>query len=218
MLCGSTSEHPAAASVTAIEKTGVRDDFLSGMSSFYPLARFVHMSRPNRNFAPGFPAHVVHRGNDRQDIFKCTGDYLFLRKCLEETASAQGVEVHSYVLMTNHLHLLLTPKDSLAISKLMHSVMRRYVGYFNARYKRTGTLWEGRFHTTTIGSDFYLLACHRYIDNNPVRAGLVPRPEEYPWSSHRYYALDDPDSLVTPHQTVIALGADDAARRRASSF
>jgi REP-associated tyrosine transposase len=140
---------------------------------------------------------------------------MHFRKCLEESARAEGVDIHSYVFMTNHLHLLLTPKDPLSISKLMHSAVRRYVGYFNARYKRTGTLWEGRFHTTTIGSDFYLLACHRYIDNNPVRAGLVPRPELYPWSSHRFYALNHPDSLVIPHETVIALGRDDAARRRA---
>jgi putative transposase len=86
------------------------------------------MPRPNRDFVPGFPAHVVHRGNDRRDIFKCTGDYLFFRKCLDEAARTEGVEVHSYVLMTNHFHLLLTPKDALGISKLMHSAMRRYAG------------------------------------------------------------------------------------------
>ena len=117
--------------------------------------------------------------------------------------------------MTNHVHLLLTSPDSAGISKMMHSAIRRYAGYFNSRYQRTGTLWEGRFHSTTIASEFYLLGCHRYIDNNPVRAGMVDRPDQYLWSSHRHYTSDDPDSLVTPHESVIALAEDIHARRRA---
>lgn len=185
------------------------------MSSFFAEPRYTAMTRLNRSFIPGLPTHVVHRGNDRQDIFKCTGDYLFFRTCLGDAAKEYLIDVHSYVLMTNHVHLLMTPRDPFGISKAMHSAIRRYAGYFNTRYQRTGTLWEGRFHSAVIGSDFYLLACHRYIDNNPVRAGIVERPELYLWSSHRHYARDESDPLITPHPTVIDLAHDVSGRRRA---
>lgn len=173
------------------------------------------MTRLNRNFVPGLPAHVLHRGNDRQDIFKCTGDYMFFRSCLGKAALEFGVAVHGYVLMTNHVHLLMTPRDSVAISKAMHSAIRRYAGYFNTRYQRTGTLWEGRFHSAVIASDHYLFACHRYIDNNPVRAGMVERPDMYLWSSHRHYAAGEADTLLTPHPSILELARDSEVRKRA---
>ena len=123
--------------------------------------------------------------------------------------------IHAYVFMTNHVHLLLTPDDQCGVSNAMHSAARRYAGYYNNRYQRTGTLWEGRFHAAVVADDRYLLACHRYIDMNPVRAGLVDRPESYPWSSHRVYAAGDSNSLITPHQRVLSMGRDPSAQRQA---
>src|SRR5258708_29039886 len=168
-----------------------------------------------RNFLPDFPVHVVHRGNNRQRIFACDGDFLLFRRHLEEGAATFRISVHSYVFMSNHVHLLLTSPTVNGISKLVQCVARRYVGYFNSRYTRTGTLWEGRFHSTVIGNDAYLLACHRYIENNPVRAQMVANPEMYLWSSHRHYVTGVDDALVTPHPLVLSL-AQDASLRRAA--
>jgi putative transposase len=173
------------------------------------------MTRIARNFLPDFPVHVVHRRNNRQRIFTCDGDLLLFRRYLQESAATLRISVHSYVFMLNHVHLLLTPSTAQGISKLVQCVARRYVGYFNSRYSRTGTLWEGRYHSTIIGNDAYLLACHRYIDNNPVRARIVTDPEMYLWSSHRHYAIGALDPLVTPHQVVLSLGRDLRARRDA---
>jgi putative transposase len=173
------------------------------------------MTRAARNFIPDLPVHVVHRGNNRQRIFTRDGDYLLFRRYLEEGVSDLGICVHSYVLMSNHVHLLMTSPSVGGISKLVQCVARRYVGYFNSRYSRTGTLWEGRFHSSVIGNDFYLLACHRYIENNPVRAAMVAHPAMYPWSSHLHNACGNPDSLVTPHSAVMGLAAEIEARRRA---
>jgi putative transposase len=173
------------------------------------------MPRPPRHFVPGYPAHLVHRGNNRQDIFHCDGDFRFLWKCLKESSQDFEVAVHAYVMMSNHIHLLVTPRDASAVSKTMHCAARRYAGYYNNRYARTGTLWEGRFHAALIPTDRYLLACHRYIDLNPVRAGIVQGPELYPWSSHRAYRFGSVDPLVTPHTRVIAMGFEARARQAA---
>lgn len=121
--------------------------------------------------------------------------------------------VHAYVFMTNHIHLLVSALTAKGISEAMHSADRAYSGYFNARYERTGTLWEGRFHANAVETDYYLFACHRYIDMNPVRAQMVPHPDRYPWSSHRYHALGVGDSLVTPHPLITAMSEDDFGRR-----
>jgi putative transposase len=118
--------------------------------------------------------------------------------------------------MGNHVHLMLTPAEPVAISRALHSASRRYAGYFNARYQRTGTLWEGRFYAAIIPTERYLFACYRYIDMNPVRAGLVPRPELYTWSSHRFYAAGEPDALVTPHPAILEFSAD--SRRRHAAY
>lgn len=159
--------------------------------------------------------HLVHRGNNRQDIFHCEGDFGFLWKCLKESTEEFEVAVHAYVMMSNHIHLLLTPAEPLGVSKSLHSAARRYAGYYNNRYGRTGTLWEGRFHAALVPEDRYLLACHRYIDLNPVRAGLVPSPELYPWVSHRVYSCGAEDPLVTPHPRILAMGQDELRRREA---
>src|SRR6187402_430264 len=146
--------------------------------------------RPLRHFVPGLPVHLVHRGHNRQRIFHCTGDFLLFRRYLGEAAAEFHVAVHAYVLMTNHVHLLLSPeREGADISRAMQSAAIRYVGYYNKRYERSGTLWEGRFHSSIIQHDRYLLACHRYIDLNPVRARLTARPEDYVWSTHRHYAM-----------------------------
>jgi putative transposase len=125
------------------------------------------------------------------------------------------VAVNAYVFMSNHVHLLLTPGDPLAISRAMHSASRRYAGYFNHRYGRTGTLWEGRFHASLVTTDRYFLACHRYIDQNPLRAGLARVPELYPWSSYRFYALGEANSLITAHRAIELLGQSALSRRYA---
>lgn len=117
--------------------------------------------------------------------------------------------------MTNHVHLMLTPQSPGAISRAMHSASRQYARYFNARYQRTGTLWEGRFHSGIIRSERYVFACCRYIDLNPVRAGIVPRPELYDWSSHRFYAHGAPDDLVTPYPSILELSANPERRQAA---
>lgn len=174
-----------------------------------------NMSRQPRIFVPGLPAHLVHRGNDRQPIFSCDGDLLFFRECLRRAKDKYGVAIHGYVFMSNHVHLLATPQETDSISRFIQSAARRYVGYFNSRYERSGTLWEGRFHASVIKSDSYLLACHRYIDMNPVRAGMVAGPSGYPWSSHRHYSAGDQDALIDDHALVRGLASDDSTRQAA---
>ena len=173
------------------------------------------MARSPRLFVPGYPSHVTHRGNNRQRIFHCEGDYRFLWGCIKEATDEFQVAVNAYVFMGNHIHLLLTPGDPLAISRAMHSASRRYAGYFNHRYERTGTLWEGRFHASLVKTDHYFLGCHRYIDQNPVRAGLVRVPELHPWSSHRFYAFGEANPLITPHGAIALLGESELSRRYA---
>ncbi len=136
-------------------------------------------------------------------------------RCLKLAADRFDVRVNAYVFMTNHIHLLLTPLAAPAISRFMHFSARRYAGYFNERYGRTGSLWEGRFHSSLVADDTYFLACHRYIDLNPVRAGLAARADQYDWSSHRHYALGEKNELVTPHAAIQQLGEEDFRRREA---
>jgi putative transposase len=185
------------------------------MSSERAARRYAGMPRPLRNFVPGLPAHLVHRGNNRQPIFSCDADFLFFRACIDDALSRFDVALHSYVLMSNHVHLLMTPTTPGGISRAMQGAIRRYAGYFNARYGRTGTLWEGRFHAAVIEDDRYLLACHRYIDMNPVRAGIVRRPARYLWSSHRHLARGARDSIVRPHASIMALGKTEHDRHAA---
>jgi putative transposase len=174
------------------------------------------MARLPRLFAPDVPAHITVRGNDRQDIFRCDADRYFFRSTLKEACVQHGVVLHSYVFMTNHVHLLGTGATASSVPKAMQCIGRRYVGYFNSRHGRTGTLWEGRYRATLVDTDCYLLACQRYIDMNPVRAGLVAHPSEYAWSSYHHYATAIEDPLVITHSTVLALAQ--SAERRALAY
>ena len=131
------------------------------------------MARLPRYFVPGQPQHIILRGNNRQAIFSAEQDYLFFRDCLVEAARRFGLGVHAYVSMTHHVHLLATPNDVASIPKTLQSAGRRYVQYFNGTYGLSGTLWEGRYRATVIDSEPYLLTCMRYIEENPVRAGMV---------------------------------------------
>jgi putative transposase len=173
------------------------------------------MARLPRLTLPGYPHHVIQRGNNRQAIFATAADYRSLLELLEAQAKKYEVAVHAYVLMSNHFHLLATPQTADGLPKMMQAVGRSYVRYFNATQKRTGTLWEGRYKSTLIQSDRYLLACMAYIDLNPVRAGLVAQPQDYPWSSHLHYRGVRSDRLITPHALYWELGNTPFAREAA---
>jgi putative transposase len=159
--------------------------------------------------------HVILRGNNRQSIFEQTADYTTLLGLLDENARKFDIAVHAYVLMGNHFHLLLTPRTAEGLPQLMQAVGRRYVRYFNDSYQRSGTLWEGRYKSTVIQADRYLLACMAYMDLNPVRAGLTPHPRDYPWSSYAHYVGLRIDKLLTPHALVWSLGNTPFAREAA---
>lgn len=173
------------------------------------------MARLPRLTVPGYPHHLIQRGNNRQPIFATESDYEALLSMLEENARRLQVEVHAYVLMTNHFHLLATPAAQEGLPLLMQAVGRGYVRYFNQRQGRTGTLWEGRYRSTLIEADRYLLACMAYVDLNPVRAGVAPSARDYPWSSHRHYVGIRNERLVTPHPLYWSLGNTPFAREAA---
>ena len=173
------------------------------------------MARLPRLTLPGYPHHIIQRGNNRQPIFAATADYQVLLDLLDENARKFEVAIHAYVLMTNHFHLLATPQTTDGLPQMMQAVGRRYVRYFNDRQKRSGTLWEGRYRSTLIQTDRYLLACMAYIDLNPVRAGLVAQARDYPWSSHGHYIGQHLDKLVTPHPLYWELGNTPFAREAA---
>jgi putative transposase len=173
------------------------------------------MARLPRLTLAGYPHHIIQRGNNRQAIFASTADYEMLLGLLEESAKKFDVAIHSYVLMSNHFHLLATPKGVEGIPQMMQAVGRSYVRYFNNRQARTGTLWEGRYKSTLIQAERYLLACMVYIDLNPVRAGIAADPAEYPWSSHLHYVGRRVDKLVTPHPFYWELGNTPFARELA---
>lgn len=173
------------------------------------------MARLPRFVLPGQPQHVIQRGNNRQDIFDAEDDYRFYLEKLKEAADKHQCEIHAYVLMTNHVHLLVTPHLETSIGKMMQMLGRYYVQYYNYTYQRTGTLWEGRYKATLIDSEQYLLTCMRYIELNSVRASMVNHPAEYPWSSYHYHALGQADSLVTPHREYQRLGKTEVERQSA---
>ena len=172
------------------------------------------MARLPRYAAPGIPQHVIQRGNDRSALFAADSDYEFFHGCLRAACERYECQVHAYVLMTNHVHLLVTPTDASGPSRMMQSLGRRYVRYFNDRYRRTGTLWEGRYRSVPIRTDAHLLACSRYIELNPVRATMVGSPGEYEWSSFRCNAGGREDEIVQPHPLYLALGAGAATRQK----
>jgi putative transposase len=173
------------------------------------------MARLPRLTVPGYPHHVIQRGNNRQPIFAKTSDYEALLGLLADNASKFGVAVHAYVLMGNHFHLLVTPETEDGLPQLMQAVGRRYVRWFNDAQGRSGTLWEGRYKSTLVQTDLYFLTCMAYLDLNPVRAGIAEDPRDYPWSSHGHYVGLRTDRLITAHPLVWGLGNTPFAREAA---
>jgi putative transposase len=173
------------------------------------------MARLPRLTVPGYPHHVIQRGNNRQAIFATSADYEMLLSLLEQNGKKFSVDIHAYVLMTNHFHLLATPQTDTGLPQMMQAVGRSYVRYFNDLHARTGSLWEGRYRSTLIQTDRYLLACMAYIDLNPVRAGIVREAKEYAWSSHGHYIGLRDDKIVSPHSLFWVLGNTPFAREAA---
>lgn len=174
------------------------------------------MARLPRYVVPGQPQHIIQRGNNRQVIFAAEADYQFFRDALIEAANQHGLMIHAYVWMTNHIHLLATPLFEHSISKVFQSVGRKYVQYFNFTYKRSGTLWEGRYRATVVDSERYLLTVMRYIELNPVRAGMCQHPAEYTWSSYAFNALGIVGlntQWLQRHEEYLRLGVNGAERQ-----
>jgi putative transposase len=173
------------------------------------------MPRPSRLILPGVAVHVVQRGNNRVACFRHESDYLMYLANLRQLAEKYDCAVHAYCLMTNHVHLLMTPGAAGACTGLMRDLGQRYVQYFNRRHERTGTLWEGRFRSCIAESAQYVLGCYRYIELNAVRAGMVDHPTGYLWSSYAVNSGMRADPLITPHAEFTALAADPDSRHAA---
>ena len=165
------------------------------------------MPRHCRSILSGYPLHVRQRGINRETCFHEPGDYALFLGLLTELTPRSGCSVHAYVLMPNHVHLLLSPPQPACASWLMKNVCQRYAQVFNRRYSRTGSMWEGRFRSSAVDSHGYLMVCHQYIELNPVRARLVSAPHQYPWTSYRSNALGEPSLLLAPHERYRALGS-----------
>lgn len=173
------------------------------------------MPRPPRLDLPGVPQHVMVRGNNKSDMFFSDRDRRLFLRYLEEGLEKSHSALHAFVLMTNHVHLLTTGHQPGSISRLMQAIGRRYSRYVNRAYRRTGTLFEGRFKSTLVDTEPYLFTCMRYIELNPVRAGLAHAPIEYGWSSYPHNATGAPAWMLTPHEAYKGLGGDDESRARA---
>ncbi len=173
------------------------------------------MARRKRLYLSGYTYHVVHRGNNRQPVFAAPLDFIRYQDYLLDALLRYGVFCHAYVQMSNHVHLLLSPGCAAGISRVMSLVGNRYVQYFNYRYGRSGTLWEGRHRSCVIETDYHLWACHRYVELNPVRADMVPHPQAYYWSSHACNALGVHSELVAPHMLYRDLGSSNEQRCQA---
>ena len=173
------------------------------------------MPRRPRLVLPHIPLHLIQRGNNRQVCFVADEDYRFYLDWLAEYAGKTGCRIHAYVLMTNHVHLLVSADRGGAPGALMKALGQRYVQYFNRTYRRTGTLWEGRYRSCLTQAEDYLLACQRYIELNPVRAGMVEHPADYRWSSYRANAQGEENALVTPHEIYLGMGGSQVLRQTA---
>lgn len=170
------------------------------------------MPRRSRLVLPGVPMHLIQRGNNRQATFFAEEDYRNYLRWLAEAAARFACRVHAWVLMTNHVHLLVSADEPDAVAKVMKAVGQRYTQYINRVYGRTGSLWEGRFRSCLTDSDAYVLTCMRYIELNPLRAGMVEHPADYRWSSYRVNAQGEASVLVSPHAAYLSLGPNPAAR------
>ena len=173
------------------------------------------MARLPRICLPRIPQHVIQRGNNRQACFGSEEDFAAYAHWLDEYARKFRVAIHAWVFMSNHVHLLLTPETENGVSRLMQALGRHYVRYFNYTYRRSGTLWEGRFKSCVVEAESYLLTCQRYIELNPVRAGMVEAPGDYTWSSFRANGLGQPAKFWMPHDVYLQLGATVAERTAA---
>lgn len=173
------------------------------------------MPRQCRYFIPGIPQHVITRGVDKQAVFFHEQDYELYLKALRDAATRTECSIHAYVLMTNHVHLLVTPEREKSLPLMMQAMGRNYVQRLNVRYGRTGTLWEGRYKASLVQDSRYLLTCQRYIELNPVRAGMVAGPGEYPYSSYACHAVGSDDATITAHACYLELAVDALARQRA---
>ena len=173
------------------------------------------MPRSRRLEHPNVPLHVIQRGNNRTACFFGDIDRRFYLKCLAEAAARRGVAVHAYALMSNHVHLLVTPNETGAVAVMLQDLGRKYVRVINTLHERTGTLWEGRYRSSLVASERYLLACHKYIELNPVRAGMVDHPSGYLWSSYAVNSGMRSDPLTSCHPEYLALAADASQRHAA---
>lgn len=172
------------------------------------------MPRRLRLCPPAIPQHIIQRGNNRQICFASDEDCAAYANWLHQAAVKYAVKIHAWVFMTNHVHLLVTPEDETGVSLMMQSLGRQYVRYFNTTYRRSGTLWEGRFKSCLIQTTEYLLHCYRYIELNPVRASMVEHPADYIWSSYRSNAMGIESAMRTPHEEYWRLGKDKEERLR----
>ena len=171
------------------------------------------MPRRARLVVPGVPWHIIQRGNNRNSCFYAEEDYRYYLETLSEQARKYHCAIHAYVLMTNHVHLLITPKEEDSAALLMKNLGQRYVQYINRTYQRSGTLWEGRFKSCLTQDEIYVLTCYRYIELNPVRANMVSHPGEYRWSSYRTNGEGEHDPLLTPHSNYLRLGQTESERQ-----
>ncbi len=170
------------------------------------------MPRKPRFFVPGVPIHIVQRGHSREPVFFEDSDYQAYLHWLKEGAGRYSVDIHAYVLMSNHIHLLVTERISQGITRMMQYLGRHYVPYINHNYGTSGSIWEGRYKASLIHDEEFLLTCMRYIELNPVRANMVRSPAHYRWSSYRYNGQGKSDALVTPHSIYQALGKTQPTR------
>jgi putative transposase len=173
------------------------------------------MPRTARLRAPGLPLHIVHRGHNGEACFRTERDFERYLEVLEEASALYHCLVHAFVLMTNHVHLLVTPQEALSASLMMKKVAQKHAQVLNRREERVGSFWSDRFYSSVIQTDRYLLACHRYIELNPVRAGMVASPRYYVWSSYRHNAEGVACPILTPHSLYSELGHSAEARQRA---
>ena len=173
------------------------------------------MPRQSRPVIPDVPMHITQRGNNKLPCFFEETDFLVYLKLLHAASIRAECRVHAYVLMKNHVHLVVSPTDARGPAMLMKSLGERYVQYVNRRHSRTGTLWEGRYHSCLVQSERYLMICQRYVELNPVRACLVNEPSAYPWSSYHHNADGRKSKIVTPHELYSRMGRDPGSRQTA---
>jgi putative transposase len=173
------------------------------------------MARLPRIVIPNQPLHIMHRGNNRQDIFRCEEDMLRIKEDIFYALEKSGCLLHAYVIMTNHLHLLITPENKEQLAVFMKTMANKYVRYFNSKYQRTGTIWEGRYKSCLVDSEKYLFTLYKYIEMNPIKANMVKSLKDYKWSSYAHNALGQEDKLVSQHFLYQQLGPTLEARNKA---